>query len=209
MATINNMMASVRAQKAPSKERRTADKLVAAYNAMDVDTIISLRTPDCQRVFLPSSLKYPPQSNDFFKQNLTAISQIFTSFKVVVDDVIEGFASDGYARIIMYVSAFGESPVGEYRNQYVWKMGFTDDGELIREWSEFVDVGMAQEFYPKLKGEMVRRAAAKEGGAHDQSVEAQVKEAEEHVKETSGVKTSRGHVGEHYMGMQGGEGGVR
>ena len=203
------MTTSVRAQKAPSKERQTADKLVAAYNAMDVDTLIALRTPECQRVFLPASLKYPPQSNAFFKQNLTAISQIFTSFKIVVDDVIEGFASDGYARIIMYVSAFGESPVGEYRNQYVWKMGFTDDGELIREWSEFVDVGMAQEFYPKLKGEMVRRATATEGGPHDQSVEAQVKEAEEHVRESSGVRTSSGHVSGVYMGMQGGEGGVR
>ncbi|KAF3035622.1 hypothetical protein E8E11_004512 [Didymella keratinophila] len=209
IAATNKLVASVRAKSGSSKERGTADKLVAAYNAMDVDTIIALRTPDCQRVFLPSSLKYPPQSNAFFKQNLTAISQIFTSFKIVVDDAIEGFASDGYARIIMYVSAFGESPVGEYRNQYVWKMAFTDDGELIREWSEFVDVGMAQDFYPKLKGEMVRRAAAKEGRPHDQSVEAQVKEAEAQVKETSGVKKSSGYVSGHYMGMQGGEGGVR
>ncbi|KAF3045534.1 hypothetical protein E8E12_009343 [Didymella heteroderae] len=183
----------------PSKERQTADKLVAAYNAMDVSTIIALRTPDCQRVFLPSSLKYLPQSNAYFQQDLTAISTIFTSFKVVVDDMIEGVSFDGTKRIVMYVSAFGESSVGEYRNQYVWKMGFTDDGELIREWSEFVDVGMAQDFYPKLKGEMVRRAAAKDGGPHDQSVEAQVKEAEERVKATSG----------YYIGMQGGEGGVR
>jgi hypothetical protein len=209
LAATRRVAASVRAKSGPSKERRTADKLVAAYNAMDIDTIIAMRTPDCERVFLPSSLKYPPQSNDYFRQNLTAISQIFTSFKIVVDEVIEGFASDGYARIIMYVSAFGESPVGEYRNQYVWKMGFTDNGQLIRKWSEFVDVGIAQEFYPKLKGEMVRRAAAKEGGPHDQSIEAQVKEAEEHVKATSGVKTSSRSVSGHYVGMQGGEGGVR
>lgn len=147
-----------------SRERQTADALVAAYNAMDIPGIISLRTPDCQRVFLPSSLKYPPQSNTFFAQNLTAISQIFTSFHITVDDVIEGLSSDGSKRIVMYVSAFGESPVGEYRNQYVWKMGFTGDGALIREWSEFVDVGVAQEFYPKLKGEMIRRAAVREGG---------------------------------------------
>lgn len=209
LAATQKLVASVRAKVAPSRERQTADKLVAAYNAMDVSTIIALRTPDCQRVFLPSSLKYPPQSNDFFRQNLTAISAIFTSFKIVVDDVIEGFSTDGYARIIMYVSAFGESPVGEYRNQYVWKMGFTDDGALIKEWSEFVDVGMARDFYPKLKGEMVRRAAAKEGGPHDQSVEAQVRQAEQHVKETSGVKTSGGYASGYYMGMQGGEGGVR
>ncbi|KAF1934095.1 uncharacterized protein M421DRAFT_253 [Didymella exigua CBS 183.55] len=180
-----------------SKERQTADKLVTAYNAMDVSSIIALRTPDCQRVFLPSTLKHPPQSNAFFKQNLLAISAIFTSFKIAVDDVIEGTSSDGSKRIVMYVSAFGESPVGEYKNQYVWKMGFTEDGELIKEWTEFVDVGVARDFYPKLKGEMVKRAAASENeGA---AVKSQVKKGDELRQATR----------EHYMGMQGGEGGVR
>lgn len=142
-----------------SKERQTADRLVAAYNAMDIDTIIALRTPDCKRVFLPSSLKYSSQSNEFFKANLIAISQIFTSFKVIVDDVIEGTSSlTNQKSIIMYISALGESSVGEYRNQYVWKMGFEEGGERIKEWSEFVDVGVARDFYPLLKGEMVRRA---------------------------------------------------
>ncbi|KAF2632522.1 hypothetical protein BU25DRAFT_382017 [Macroventuria anomochaeta] len=161
----------------PSKERETADKLVAAYNAMDVDTIIALRTPDCKRVFLPSSLKYLPQSNEFFKQNLLAISAIFTSFKLEEK------------RIVMYVSAFGESPMGDYRNQYVWKMGFTSDGSQISSWSEFVDVGVARDFYPLLKREMVRRAEAAEGKRKGDELGQAV----------------RGH----YMGMQGGEGGVR
>ncbi|KAJ4992655.1 hypothetical protein SVAN01_01701 [Stagonosporopsis vannaccii] len=147
----------------PSKERQTADKLVAAYNAMDVDTIIALRTPDCERAFLPStSLKYPPQSNTFFRQNLNGIAAVFTSFKIVVDDVIEGTNDAGAKRIVMYVSAFGESAVGEYRNQYVWRMGFTGDGELISEWTEFVDVGVARDYYPLLKGEMVRKAAERQ-----------------------------------------------
>lgn len=182
----------------PTKERQTADKLVLAYNAMDVSTIISLRTPDCQRVFFPSSLNYPPQSNAFFQQNLLAISTIFTSFKIVVDDVIEGISEDGSKRIVMYVSAFGESPVGEYRNQYVWKMGFEEGGERISEWSEFVDVGVARDFYPLLKGEMLRRVAVKEKD-EDASVEAQVRKGEELGNAIRG----------HYMGMQGGEGGVR
>lgn len=142
-----------------SKERQTANKLVAAYNAMDVDTIIALRTPDCKRVFLPSSLKYSPQSNQLFKANLAAMSTIFTSFKVIVDDAIEGTSSlTNRKSIIMYISALGESPMGEYRNQYVWKMGFEEGGQRISEWSEFVDVGVARDFYPLLKGELRRRA---------------------------------------------------
>jgi hypothetical protein len=184
----------------PSKERQTADKLVKAYNAMDVSTIIALRTPDCQRILLPSSLGHPPQSNAIFQQHLTAICTIFTSFKIVVDDVIEGTSSDGTKRIVMYVSASGETPVGEYSNQYVWKMGFTEDGELIKEWSEYVDVGVSRDFFPKLRQEMVRRAAAAAAAKEEEgSVEAQVKKGEELGQ------TVRGH----YMGMQGGEGGMR
>lgn len=141
----------------PSKERQTANKLVAAYNATDVDAIIALRTADCQRVFLPSSLQYASQSNTAFRQNLAAMAEVFTSFKIVVDDVVEGVSDDGANKIVVYISAFGKSPVGEYRNQYIWKMGFTDDGALIREWSEFVDVGVARDFYPLLKGEIIKR----------------------------------------------------
>lgn len=152
-----------------SKERQTADKLVAAYNAMDVDTIIALRTPDCKRVFLPSSLKYPPQSNEYFKANITSMSNIFTSFKVTVDDVIEGISSlTNQKSIIMYISAHGESPVGEYKNQYVWKMGFEEGGERISQWSEFVDVGVVRDFYPLLKGEMLRRAEKAERGRQEE-----------------------------------------
>jgi hypothetical protein len=51
----------------PSKERQLADKLVAAYNNIDIDTIIALRTPECKRIFLPSSLGFPPQSNENFR----------------------------------------------------------------------------------------------------------------------------------------------
>jgi hypothetical protein len=117
------------------------------------------------------------------------MSTIFTSYRVEVDDVIEGTSDDGKKKLIMYISAFGESPIGPYRNQYVWRMGFTDDGELINDWSEFVDVGMVRDFYPKLKAEMVRRA----------------EEAESRKK---GEKL--GHaIKAHYMGMQGGEGGVK
>lgn len=145
----------------PSQERITVNALITAYNAMDTSTIIALRTPDCKRIFLPHSLAYTPQSNEAFRQNLAAMASVFTSFHVDVDDVVEGVADSGAKTIVMYVSARGETPVGEYRNEYVWKMGFTDDGRLIKEWSEFVDVGVARDFYPLLKGEMLRRA--KEG----------------------------------------------
>lgn len=66
-------------------------------------------------------------------------------------------------KIVMFISAHGDTPVGEYKNEYVWKMAFEEGGEKVCEWVEFVDVGMARDFYPLLKGEMIRRA--QEGSA--------------------------------------------
>ena len=40
--------------------------------------------------------------------------------------------------------------MGEYRNEYVWKMGFEEGGARVDEWVEYVDVGMVRDFYPKL-----------------------------------------------------------
>lgn len=67
-------------------------------------------------------------------------------------------------KIVLFVSARGDTPVGEYNNEYVWKLAFDETGEKVSEWTEYVDVGMTRDFYPLLKGEMVKRAKAA-GGA--------------------------------------------
>jgi hypothetical protein len=125
----------------PSRDRQTADAVVAAFNIMDVDTLISLRTPTCKRVFLPASLKYPPQTNDEYRDNLNSMKHIFQNFQVTVDDVIEGKSENGdRKKIVMFVRARGDTPVGEYINEYVWRMGFDESGEKVDEWAEYVDV---------------------------------------------------------------------
>lgn len=150
-----------------SKERQTADAIVAAFNSMDTSAIISLRTPTCERVFRPSSLKYAPQSNAVYLANLNSMKALFTSFHITVTDCIEGTSTDAEGikkrKIVMFVEAKGETPVGEYRNEYVWKMGFEEGGERVDEWVEYVDVGMTRDFYPKLKGEMEKRAREAQG----------------------------------------------
>jgi len=147
----------------PTKQRQLADALVAAFNIMDIDTIISTRTPDCKRVFLPTSLGYAPQSNDAYRANLMGMKTIFTSFRITVNDLIEGVGENGQKKIVMFVGARGDTPIGEYKNEYVWKLVFDESGEKVSEWVEYVDVGMTRDFYPLLKGEMIKRMqAAKE-----------------------------------------------
>lgn len=75
-----------------------------------------------------------------------------------MNDVIEGIDDHGKAKIVMFVSALGQTSVGEYRNEYVWSMGFDGSGERISEWTEFVDVGMLRDFYPKLAEALKKKA---------------------------------------------------
>ncbi|ORY09222.1 hypothetical protein BCR34DRAFT_375983 [Clohesyomyces aquaticus] len=137
-----------------SQQRQTADALVEAFNAMDNEAIISFRAPDCVRQILPLSLKFPPQTNAAYRANLESMRSIFSSFRIVVNDVIEDLPN---RKIVMYITAEGQTPIGEYQNEYVWKMTFDEEGKKVVEWSEFVDVGMARDFAPKLKAEAMRR----------------------------------------------------
>lgn len=145
-----------------SKELQTALAIVSAFNKMDIETIISLRTPTCKRTFLPTSLNYAPQTNAASRAQLNGMKSVFTNFQVTVADIIEGWSTstDGTQqrkKIVMYVEATGQTPVGEYKNEYVWKLAFDEAGEKVDEWSEYVDVGKTRDFYPLLRGEMVRR----------------------------------------------------
>jgi hypothetical protein len=147
-----------------SRQRQTADTIATSFSKMDIPTLISLRTPTCTRNFLPASLGYPPQTNEQYEAQLNSMATIFTSFAVTVNDVVEDVAGK---KIVMFVSARGDTPVGEYRNEYVWKMEFDESGEKVEKWTEFVDVGMARDFYPKLVGEMKRRAVDAAKGGKD------------------------------------------
>jgi hypothetical protein len=157
----------------PSQERNTANAIVTAFNSMNIDTIISLRIPGCQRIFLPYSLKYAPQSNETYRTSLEAMKSVFNSFKITVNDIIEGVSDtevdsrsggqNGKKKIVMFVTATGDTTVGEYRNEYVWRMAFEEGGDRVCEWSEFVDVGVSRDFMPKLKGEIARKMAEGSG----------------------------------------------
>ncbi|KAF2000644.1 hypothetical protein P154DRAFT_400255, partial [Amniculicola lignicola CBS 123094] len=129
-------------------ERATADAIIAAFNAQDLPLIISLRTPTCLRHFLPASLNFPPQSNTQYLANLTQMQSLFTAFHLTVTDVLE---DQEQRKIAMWVRAEGETCVGKYENEYVWKMEFEEGGGKVCEWSEFVDVGMVRDFLPRLR----------------------------------------------------------
>ncbi|KAF2501447.1 hypothetical protein BU16DRAFT_522420 [Lophium mytilinum] len=132
---------------------------------MDNAAIIAARAPSCLRHFHPKSLNYPPQDNAAYKRNLDSMHSVFANFSLTVTDCVEDVAA---RKISMWLEARGDTAAGEYVNEYVWNMEFDEAGEKIVGWREFVDVGMARDFFPRLMVEVRKRReeeAAAEGGA--------------------------------------------
>ena len=150
-----------------SPQRRAALSLVAAFNAMNIPAILSHRTSTCTRHFLPSTISGKPQDNATYERHLKSLLSIFRQFELTVDDVIEeaiiGPPVDGAlrpredmegisGRVVLWLTARGDSVVGEYRNEYVWLLEF--EGGKISKTKEYSDSLQAKEFWPKLQAAM-------------------------------------------------------
>ena len=144
-----------------SAQRTTADAVVAAFNAMDIDAIISHRSPDCLRYILPSSMAFTPQDNATYGKSIQQLKGIFSNFSLTVDDTVE----DKEARTIcLWLTAKADTTAGLYLNDYVWLLNFDDTGTKITRSKEYSDSVQARDFYPKLQAAMKKHqeeAAAK------------------------------------------------
>ena len=132
----------------PTQQRKTADALIAAFNAMDVPAIISLRSPQCVRQLLPASLKISNQSNDTYAQHLHSLVKIFQNFELTCHEFVEDVEA---RKMVMWLKARADTVTGEYVNEYMWTLEFDESGEQIVLQKEFVDSNMVRDFWPKLK----------------------------------------------------------
>ena len=137
-----------------SQKRKTAEAVVAAFNNMDVDGIIARRSADCRRHFIPKSMGNSPQDNATYGSSLRQLSGVFQNFSCTINDLLEDEQAN---RICLYLSARGDTVVGEYVNEYMWLLDFDESGEKITCSKEYSDTILARDFFPKLKAAMTAR----------------------------------------------------
>ena len=140
----------------PTRQRQTADALVAAFNAMDVPAIIALRSPTCMRQILPATMNIPHTANDAFRDHLNSLTTIFQNFELTCHELVEDVAA---RKIVMWLTARADTAAGGYVNEYIWTLEFDAVGEQIVWQKEFVDASMVRDFWPKLR-ESVKKANA-------------------------------------------------
>jgi len=131
----------------PSQQRQTAEAIVAAFNVMDIEKIMSFRSSSCMRHIVPASLRLPPQDNAHYLEQLLKLKPIFENFSLSIKDIVEDRESH---RICMWLSARADTAAGEYINEYMWTMDFDETGKELMQVREFVDTVVNKEFWPKL-----------------------------------------------------------
>ena len=139
-----------------STRRMTAEALVAAFNDMDVDRIISYRSPECIRKFLPLSMGLADQDNATYKRSLLKLRAIFHNFSLKINDLLE---DDDANRICLSLKARADTMAGEYVNEYMWLLDFNELGTRITLSQEFSDTVMERDFSPKLKAAVLKQQA--------------------------------------------------
>ncbi|MCJ1276234.1 hypothetical protein MMC21_004039 [Puttea exsequens] len=139
-----------------SARRKTAEALVVAFNNMDVDKIVSYRSPSCIRRFLPVSMGLPDQDNATYHRSLLKLRAIFHNFSLKIQDFLEDEKAN---RVCMSLRAKADTMAGVYVNEYMWLLDFDASGKKITLAQEFSDSVMERDFYPKLKAAMEKHQA--------------------------------------------------
>jgi hypothetical protein len=137
-------------------QRQTAEAIVAAFNVMDVDRIMSFRDPSCERHIVPASLGLKPQNNARYLAELQKLKPIFRNFSLTINDLLEDREA---RRICLWLSARADTAAGEYINEYMWTMEFDESGRKLVHVREFVDTVVNKEFWPKLVSAMKTNSA--------------------------------------------------
>lgn len=142
-------------QSPQTPQEKTARAVVAAFNDMEVETIISHRDPNSRRIFLPASMGLKPQNNASYLSSLQKLRAIFHNFSLTINDLLE---DRDKKRICMWLSAKADTVAGEYVNEYMWLLDFDDKGKVLLS-KEFSDSVMEREFFPKLQAAMTKQQA--------------------------------------------------
>jgi hypothetical protein len=128
--------------------KATALAMVSAFNAMDLNAIMSdsWRSPSCVLQYLPLSLERPSLTNDQFKEYFAPRMPTFSNPRITVNDIV---VDEKERKVWVWASGTADNVVGPYRNEYVIMMRCGEDGRA--EWiGEFLDSYSTLNFGPKL-----------------------------------------------------------
>ncbi|KAI9148090.1 MFS general substrate transporter [Paramyrothecium foliicola] len=148
-----------RSKMADSEELRntlekTATSFIDCCNKYTVDAVLSLRTDTCKHTHLPSSLGIPTYNKTEYGAFYGQFTDMMKACSCWIADDKEMVVDVQSRKVVMHVKTKGNTPLGEYENEYMWILTMTEDGKMIQDIVEFCDSAKALELMKKQQAKM-------------------------------------------------------
>lgn len=94
------------------------------------------------------SLGRPVMDNAAYRQYFGAMMPLFKNFTPVVHQLVEDESANTVA---IWCSSTAETVIGPYTNEYVLVLHFTEAGDKVEKFVEFVDTEYSKSFFGRLR----------------------------------------------------------
>ncbi|EXJ89632.1 hypothetical protein A1O3_02699 [Capronia epimyces CBS 606.96] len=129
-------------------QRLTLTNFIAAWETWSAEDMIACFSPDIQQRSMPLALGIPGRSRKEIEYTLPKLVQAVRNYSLKVSNVIHDTARNKAA---IYAEAQGDTPFGDFQNEYACFVEFDDKGEKIKQLDEFMDSVFLMRFFPGFK----------------------------------------------------------
>lgn len=131
-----------------SMQEKTLYNFIEKWKAWTPEGMISCFDGDYTQTPLPFSLGQPTRSRDEVECGLPMLMQLITNYKLTINEIVHDPAR---GRAAVYAISTGDSPVGEWTNEYAVFMTFNVTGDKIASLREMVDSAFMEGFFAKVR----------------------------------------------------------
>lgn len=130
---------------------KTANGYIDGFNnpGPNLSGVVALRTPSCTQRVLPKSLGAPPFTNEAYIA-CRRIREIITNFHLRIAENETPVVDEQARVVVLPLTSTGDTPLGPYANEYYILLRMTENGELIRGITEFIDSRVSTEFLQRV-----------------------------------------------------------
>lgn len=135
---------------------QTANTVITAYNAWNIDAILAPRSSTCIQQILPTSLQRPPLDNAAYRTYFGPLMPAFRNWHVEIKED-HTTIDEEKKRVLMWVTSTADTDLGKYENEYWILVEMTEDGTKAEKVWEWVDSAYSQAFIPKLRQHLIEQ----------------------------------------------------
>jgi hypothetical protein len=141
-----------------------ATAFLDAFSTLNVDSVMSLKAPNCTHHIVPSSLGAPKFDNVAYTAFLQHVVRVMKTCAFTVKEMME---DAGPKKVVVWCSSnvsFHREEVGAYEGEYVFMLDFDGEDKVVRV-VEFVDSKASGVFMGQVAEatKLVGEAGRKEG----------------------------------------------